>query len=111
VRNILAVLLLVLLGMPFTFPANAQYRDFNNTGLDFKNLSEPEKSAYIAGFVSGASTQKQFPSLMSRIQKCGEKMTTVQMSAIVTKMLENNPEAWHLDLGPILFANFVKNCP
>jgi hypothetical protein len=98
------------MGMVFTFSANAQYKNFSNTGLDFKNLSESEKSVYIAGFVSGASTQKQTPSLISVIRKCGEMMTTPQMSAIVTKMLENNPEARHLDMGTI-FANFVKNCP
>ncbi len=110
-RNILVVLLVVFLGMVFTVSANAQYKNFSNTGLDFKNLSETEKSVYIAGFVSGASTQKQYPSLMSVVQRCGEMMTTVQMSAIVTKMLEENPQIWHFDLGPILYANFSKNCP
>jgi hypothetical protein len=97
--------------MLFAFSASAQYKSFGNTGLDFKNLSEPEKTAYITGFVSGASTQKSTPSLMSVIGKCPEAMTTVQMSAIVTKMLEDNPQAWHLDLGTILLVTFLKNCP
>lgn len=84
------------------------------TGNRYRELSEPEKSAYAAGLIDGMMAAPAFGARASggveRLWKCTEQMTNVQLAAIFSKWIADHPEGWHRGMNAIAGDALIKAC-
>ena len=68
------------------------------TGAEFLELSEPHQRGYAAGFVNGLLISPFVgarESCVAHYARCLEGTTDVQLAAVISRWLRENPERWH----------------
>ena len=68
------------------------------TGAEFLELSEPHQRGYAAGFVNGLLISPFVgarESCVAHYSRCLEGTTDVQLAAVISCWLRENPERWH----------------
>ena len=71
------------------------------TGQDFLGFSEAGKRGYAMGVINGYIMAPMLgapEARVSRVGRCLENMTDVQVAAIIDKWLREHPERWHYGL-------------
>jgi len=77
------------------------------TGLDYVGMTHAEKRAYVMGAINGMMVAPLFGGSreeMKWLEDFVENMTDVQVAAIFSKYLEDNPEKWHDGLHLLFFS-------
>lgn len=84
------------------------------TGQGYLGLPEAEKSAYAMGIIDGMLLAPLFGApddgKVSKLGRCAEGMTNVQVAAIITKHIKEHPEKWHEDLQLIVIRVLASVC-
>lgn len=77
------------------------------TGRDYIAMSEPQKRAYAMGAINGmiiAPLLGAPKSKMAWLESYVENMTDVQVAAILSKYLQDNPGRWHDGLHVLMYS-------
>src|SRR5438094_9459206 len=110
--------LLTIFGFLFCFSVQASTQDIPvhhgfATGQKYLEMTSAQKKAYAMGAVDGmllapllGATKKD----MAWLETCAENMTDVQVAAILTKYLENNPGRWHETAHDSMFSAMKYDC-
>jgi hypothetical protein len=80
---------------------NKECPDGFGTGQDFLGFSDAGKRAYAMGAINGFLMAPMLgtpEAQVSRVGRCLENMTDVQVAAIIDKWLREHPERWHYGL-------------
>ncbi|MFZ1157299.1 MAG: hypothetical protein WAO10_05950 [Candidatus Sulfotelmatobacter sp.] len=80
----------------------------------FVELSEADRALYTMGLMDGFSAGGLFRAeegMLERLSECTREMDAKQVSAIITKYVQEHPETWHLQLNVEAFNALEKACP
>jgi hypothetical protein len=80
----------------------------------FIELSESDRQMYVAGLMDGFYASALFGAsdeTIANLSSCTKPMDTKQISAIITKYLQDHPENWHLPLSVEAHNALNKACP
>ena len=110
--------LVTILGFLFCFSAQASNQDIlvHNgfaTGQKYLEMNVAQKKAYAMGAMDGmllAPLMGAPKKDMAWLETCAENMTDVQVAAILTKYLENNPGQWHESAHVSMFSAMMDAC-
>ena len=83
------------------------------TGEDFLNLTEQEKSWLLVGthgLYLKAAEKIEYRTYYLKLAHCIEDMSHVQLAAMLTKYLKDNPHTWHLFYSEPLHDAIEQAC-
>ena len=83
------------------------------SGEMFRNLPEASKRFYVQGLVDGVLSSPLLGAPKSRtlwLETCLEDRTDTQVSAMLVKYLNDNPEYWHMTANMCFYNAMVKAC-
>ena len=108
-RTIVAILVFIFLSAPAVIASEQGIliHDGFGTGQDYISMSPGSKRIYAMGVVNGILIAPLFGAPKEEInwfESYLENMTDVQVAAILTKFLENNPGRWHDGLHILMFS-------
>ncbi|OFE11365.1 hypothetical protein PHACT_12470 [Pseudohongiella acticola] len=75
--------------------------------------SEEQKAIYVIGLIEGALLAPLFGAAEVEVQallECIKPMNNIQVAAIITKYVEENPEKWHQGAHVLGYAALMKAC-
>jgi hypothetical protein len=84
------------------------------TGSQYRSLDANERRFYAAGLVDGMFLAPFYGAPKDRllsVEACVTGMTTVQVSAILSKQLDDHPESWHESANTVLYGALIERCP
>ena len=84
------------------------------TGQSFRDLPDLGKRSYVAGLIDGLFLAPLFDapkSSMGWLESCVEGMTDEQVSAIISKYLDDNPGRWHQPVHGAAYSALLAACP
>lgn len=84
------------------------------TGQDFRDLPDLRKRSYAAGLIDGLFLGPLFDapkSSLGWLENCVEGMTDGQVSAIISKYLDDNPGRWHQPVHGAAYSALLAVCP
>jgi hypothetical protein len=80
----------------------------------FVEMSEADRMLYTNGLMDGFFASAFFGAsdkTVSNLTSCTKDMDSKQISAIITKYLNDHPESWHLPLSVDAFNALSAACP
>lgn len=83
------------------------------TGEEFLKLSEIEKVSYSMGIVDGYLSAPAFggkPKYVKWLSVCVQGKTNTQLSAILSKYLQDNPGRWNKSVQHLMFEALWNAC-
>lgn len=79
----------------------------------YMEWQQTQRVTYIMGLVDGIRTSAVLDASGPRYTKaisCFENMTGNQVTAIMEKWINNNPEQWHMSLNHVFISMMYKTC-
>lgn len=103
------VFLLIFLAATTLFAADELFLIHNGfgTGQDYIKMSESQKRAYAMGSINGmiiAPLLGAPKDKMGWLESYVENMTDEQVTAILSKYLQDNPGRWHDGLNVLMYS-------
>ena len=83
------------------------------TGEGFLKLSQKEKVSYAMGIVDGFLSAPMFGAnakYVDWLSECAKGKTNTQVSAILTKYLQDNPGRWDKSVQILMFEALLAEC-
>lgn len=80
----------------------------------FIELSESDRAMYTMGLMDGFSAGGVFGAeegILENLSECTKDMDVKQVSAIISKYVQDHPETWHLQLNIEAVNALEKACP
>lgn len=87
-----------------TTPGHLVYAGFC-TGQDYIEMSEDDKALYVMGAFDGMLAATLFQAPINKVEwlvDSAKGMTNVQIAAILSKYLKDNPAQWHMPLNTLM---------
>jgi hypothetical protein len=84
------------------------------SGQQYLALPESRRSAYVMGLVDGIFIGPLFGASEARIkalQSCLQEHNSVQIAAILSKYIQDQPERWHDGAHALFYSRMVELCP
>jgi len=84
------------------------------SGQQYLALSASERTTYIMGLVDGIYIGPLFGASETRVkalQSCLQQRTNVQIAAILSKYIQDQPERWHDGAHALFYSRMVELCP
>ena len=84
------------------------------TGQQFRDLPDVARKFYAAGIVDGVFLAPLFGASKPRLEwleGCVVGMTDVQIAAIISKYLDDNPARWHQSVHAAAYSALRQSCP
>jgi hypothetical protein len=104
------MIVLLISSISFAMPLRRAQRRILN-GYDFLNFTDAERAIYSEGFWNGLKVvpdSKIVPLLMP--ESCFTSLTSVQISAIIKKSIENKPGQQDAPLSDFSWNAIVETC-
>lgn len=96
-------------------------------GTEWMKMSKAHRLGYVHGYVAGhddatvlvikiIASKNWTPEVSKSLQivndrfSCAYDKSTMQLSAVVTKYIENNPERWHKNIGNLVAVSLANWC-
>lgn len=107
-RAIIAILIVILLSSSTLYASEGTVRiqDGFLTGQHYIGLSQSEQTYIAMGIIDGFLLAPFFGAPKERMkwfESLLENMTNVQVAAILSKYLEDNPGSWHYPLHLLMY--------
>ena len=80
-------------------------------GNDYQNMSRDARMIYISGIYDGIQVAPLLGAPMENLHvfhRLTDRMTNEQVTAIVDKYMEDNPQEWHLPMSYLAFTAITK---
>jgi len=80
----------------------------------FVEMSEADRMLYTSGLMDGFFASAIFGAshkTIANLSQCTKDMDSKQISAIITKYVNDHPESWHLPLSVDAFNALSAACP
>jgi hypothetical protein len=109
------IILSLICGVLFSGNAGA------TTGHEWKKWSPDCRTTYVMGVTDtwqnvetvrrASNPQDETPSIFAPLIACmRQRMTYIQITAIVNKYLEDNPSEWHYDMASLVWTAMSGAC-
>lgn len=87
-------------------------------GHQYRNLTAPERTAYVAGWADGVLVSALFElpehteagTRLAVLSQCLTDLNNSQLEAILLKWLDDRPERWHEPVRTLLYAAMDNVC-
>lgn len=84
------------------------------SGHEYLALPESRQSAYVMGLVDGIFIGPLFGASEARVkalQSCLQGNNNIQIAAILTKYIKDQPERWHDGAHALFYSRMFELCP
>jgi hypothetical protein len=113
---------LIIIGLLLLSPtAEAQSVRIHNgfiTGEQYLRMEDSDRRSYVMGLVDGiflgpllGGSQERSWNLGRCVEGSGEGMTNLQLDAILSKYLKDNPGRWHESAHTSMYSALLAVCP